>query len=130
MNNRLHKNARTPPAIRRETQAATGSDYEQAERFGVIPQTLRKWRKRTTQDDFSHTAHRLQTTLNAGQKALVVELRKTLRTSLDGLLSVAREFIHASMSRSALDRLLRRRGVSRLSVEEAPARLMKAFRAH
>lgn len=130
MNNRLHKNARTPPAIRRETQAATGSDYEQAERFGVTPQTLRKWRKRTTQDDFSHTAHRFQTTLNAGQKALVVELRKTLRTSLDGLLSVAREFIHASMSRSAPDGLLRRRGVSRLPVEEAPARLMKAFRAH
>ncbi len=35
MNIRLHKNARTTPAIRREIQAATGSDYELAERFGV-----------------------------------------------------------------------------------------------
>ena len=130
MNIRLHKNARTTPAIRREIQAATGSDYELAERFGVTRQTIRKWRKRTTQDDFSHTAHRLQTTLNAGQEELVVELRKTLRLSLDDLLSVVREFVHASMSRSALDRLLRRRGVSRLPVEEAPARPTKAFKAY
>lgn len=130
MNIRLHKNARTTPAIRREIQAATGNDYELAERFGVTRQTIRKWRKRTTQDDFSHTAHRLQTTLNAGQEELVVELRKTLRLSLDDLLSVVREFVHASMSRSALDRLLRRRGVSRLPVEEAPARPTKAFKAY
>ena len=130
MNIRLHKNARTTPAIRREIQAATGSDYELAERFGVTRQTIRKWRKRTTQEDFSHTAHRLQTTLNAGQEEIVVELRKTLRLSLDDLLSVVKEFIHASMSRSALDRLLRRRGVSRLPVEEAPARPTKAFKAY
>jgi hypothetical protein len=60
----------------------------------------------------------------------VVELRKTLRLSLDDLLSVVKEFIHASMSRSALDRLLRRRGVSRLPVEEAPVRPTKAFKAY
>ena len=40
MNIRLHKNARTTPAIRREIQAATGSDYELAERFGVTRQTI------------------------------------------------------------------------------------------
>lgn len=130
MNIRLHKNARTTPAIRREIQQATGSDYELAERFGVTRDTIRKWRKRTTQQDFSHTAHRLQTTLNAGQEEVVVELRKTLRLSLDDLLSVVREFIHASMSRSALDRLLRRRGVSRLPVEPAPERPTQAFKAY
>lgn len=42
MNIRLHKNARTTPAMRREIQAATGSDYELAERFGVTRQTIRK----------------------------------------------------------------------------------------
>ncbi len=39
---------------------------------------IRKWRKRTTQQDVSHTAHRLQTTLNTAQENVVVELRKTL----------------------------------------------------
>jgi hypothetical protein len=43
---------------------------------------------------------------------------------------VVQEFIHSIMSRYALDRLLRRRGVSRLPVEEAPARPAKAFKAY
>ncbi len=60
----------------------------------------------------------------------MVELRKTMRVSRDDLISVVREFVHASMSRSALDRLLRRRGVSRLPVEEVPARPTKAFKAY
>jgi DNA-binding GntR family transcriptional regulator len=42
MNIRLHKNARTTPATRREIQQASGSDYELAERFGVTRQTIRK----------------------------------------------------------------------------------------
>jgi len=128
MNVRLHENARTTPETCREIQAATGSDYELAGRFGGTRQTIRTWRKRTTQDDFSHTGHRLQSTLNAGQEELVAELRKPLRLSLDDLLSVVREFVLASMSRSALDRLLRRRGVSRLPVEKAPARPTKPFK--
>jgi transposase InsO family protein len=130
MNIRLHKNARTTPAIRREIQQATGSDYELAERFGVTRDTIRKWRKRTTQEDYSHTAHRLQTTLNPAQEALVIELRKSLGLSLDDLLTVVREFIHASMSRSALDRLLRRHGVSKLPVAEPTARATQAFKAY
>jgi len=114
MNIRLHKNARSTPAIRLEIQRSTESDYALAARLGLSRDTVRKWRKRDTQH-YSHTAHQLQTTLNAGQEAIVVELRKTLQLSLDDLLSVVREFIHADMSRSALDRLLRRRGVSRLA---------------
>lgn len=120
MNIRLHKNARTTPAIRREIQEAVGSDYAVAERFGVSRDTVRKWRKRDTQEDGSHTAHRLQTTLNSAQEAVVVELRKTLHLSLDDLLSVIHEFIEPGMSRSALDRLLRRRGISRLPKPAAP----------
>ena len=60
----------------------------------------------------------------------MVELRKTLRLSLDDLLSVVREFIHADMSRSALDRLLRRREVSRLPVDAPPAHATQAFKAY
>ena len=65
----LHKNARTTPAIRAAIQAAEGSDYELARRFKVSRDTIRKWRKRDTVQDGSHTAHRLQTTLNVDQEA-------------------------------------------------------------
>ena len=61
----LHKNATTTPAIREAIQKATGSDYELARQFNVCRDTIRKWRKRDTVQDGSHTAHRLQTTLKA-----------------------------------------------------------------
>ena len=45
---------------------------------------------------------------------MVVELRRTLLLPLDDLLVVTREFINAAVSRSGLDRCLRRHGVSQL----------------
>ena len=48
------------------------------------------------------------------QEAIVICLRETLLLPLDDLLAVIRQFIHPDLSRSALDRLLRRYGVSNL----------------
>lgn len=101
----LHKSATTTPATRLAIQQAHGTEAELAQRFGVGKFTLRKWRKRTGVEDGSHTPHRLQTTLNAGQEEIVVYLRTHLRLSLDDLLAVVREFIEPTMSRPALNRL-------------------------
>ncbi len=46
---------------------------------------------------------------------MVCELRRTLLLSLDDLLVVVRRLIDEKMTRSSLDRLLRRYGISRLS---------------
>ena len=116
----LHKNATTTPATRLALQQASGTDRELAQQYGIGIRTVRKWRGRTTVHDASHTAHRLQTTLNAGQEELVIYLRSQLRLPLDDLLAVVREFIEPAMSRSALDRLLRRRGYSRLPIQSKP----------
>lgn len=126
----LHKNATTTPATRLAIQQAQGTEAELAQRFGVGRPTIRKWRKRSTVSDASHTPHRLQTTLNAGQEEIVVYLRTQLRLSLDDLLAVVREFIEPAMSRSALDRLLRRRGVNRLPEPEVTAPAVKSFKAY
>ena len=126
----LHKNATTTPAIRLAIQQSTGSDYEIAAQYGVSRDTVRKWRSRDSVVDASHTPRRLQTTLNAGQEELVIYLRRQLRLSLDDLLAVVREFIHADMSRSALDRLLRRRGESRLPEPQKPAAVSLPFMAY
>ena len=45
------------------------------------------------------------------QEAMVAALRETLLLPLDDLLAVTREFIHPEVSRSGLDRGLRRHGV-------------------
>ena len=73
-----------------------------------------KWRKRDSVQDRSHTAHRLQTTLTPAQETVAVALRKTLLVSLDDLLAVVREFLNPDVSRSGLDRCLRRHGVGNL----------------
>lgn len=126
----MHRNATTTPAIHAAIQNATGSHYELARQFNVCRDTIRKWRKRDTVHDGSHTAHRLQTTLNAAHEELVIYLRAQLLLPLDDLLAVVKEFIEPAMSRSALDRLLRRRGHSRLPVPDKPANTTKPFKSY
>ena len=65
-------------------------------------------------EDASHRPQRLHATLSTAQEAVVVALRETLPLPLDDLLAVTREFIHPEVSRSGLDRCLRRHGVSNL----------------
>ena len=112
MNIRLHKNARTTPAVR---ACLCNSDKTRRE-LGLGIGTIRKWQRRESTEDRSHISHNLQTTLSKAQEAPMVELRKSLKLPLDDLLAVTHEFINANVSRSGLDRCLRRHGVARLSV--------------
>ena len=48
------------------------------------------------------------------QEAVAVALRETLLVSLDDILAVVREFLNPNVSRSSLDRCLRRHGVGSL----------------
>ena len=110
----LHSQATTTPKIRAKIQASDEPAWVLAGRFGTTEQTVWKWRKRDSVQDRSHTAHRLQTTLTPAQEAVAVSLRKTLLVSLDDLLAVVREFLNPDVSRSGLDRCLRRHGVGNL----------------
>jgi transposase InsO family protein len=110
----LHKQATTTPKVRAAIQASDEPASVLAERFGTTEQTIYKWRHRDSVLDRSHTAHRLQTTLTPAQEAVAVALRKTLLVSLDDLLAVVREFLNPDVSRSGLDRCLRRHGVGNL----------------
>ena len=107
----LHTHARTTPAVRAEIAASSERASVLACRYGVTPATVYKWKSRQTVQDRSHTAHRLQTTLTPAQEAVVVHLRRTLLLPLDDLLAVTREFLCDRVSRSGLDRCLRRHGV-------------------
>lgn len=118
---RLHKGARTTPRVRAEIAASNDAVATLAQRFCISPATVLKWKHRTDFEDRPHTAHRLQTTLTPAQEAIVVELRKTLLLSLDDLLAVTREFINPDVSRSGLDRCLRRHGVSNLKALRSQA---------
>lgn len=56
----LHSQATTTPKVRAAIQASDEVGTVLAERFGVTPQTIYKWRKRDSVEDRSHTPHRLQ----------------------------------------------------------------------
>lgn len=103
-----------------------------AQRFGITEQTVYKWKKRDVFADRSHTAHHLQTVLTPAQEAVVVHLRRTLLLPLDDLLAVTREFICPHVSRSGLDRCLRRHGAGNLNAlkPQAPAVAHKAFKSY
>ena len=116
MNLRIHKLATTTPRIRAEIQAAPVSESTNslAKRYGLNYGTVKRWRGRTTVEDASHQPKRLQTTLTPEQEEVVVEVRRTLLLPIDDLLVVCRRLLCPTLSRSALDRLLRRHAVSRL----------------
>lgn len=130
MNVRLHANATTTPKIRAYIQGSPLSDRALAAELSLTVTTVRRWRARDTQHDASHTPHRLATTLTSAQEAVVVELRRTLELSLDDLLVVVREFLNPKVSRSGLDRCLRRHSVARLTDLKpvAEAKPIKTFK--
>ena len=63
---------------------------------------------------------------------MAVVLRKTLLVPLDDLLAVVQEFLNPEVSRSGLDRCLRRHGVGNLRDLQAqsPRPKHKAFKAY
>jgi len=128
----LHKNARTTPAVRAEIAASNEPASVLAQRFGITEQTVYKWKKRSVFADRSHTAHRLQTVLTPAQETVVVHLRRTLLLPLDDLLAVTREFICPNVSRSGLDRCLRRHGAGNLNAlkPQEPVVAHKAFKSY
>jgi hypothetical protein len=81
---------------------------ELAERYNISVATARKWKRRDSPEDLSHRPHKLCTTLTPAQEAIVVALRSLTLLPLDDLVAVVREFIHPDVSRSGLDRCLRR----------------------
>ncbi|MBL4543717.1 MAG: transposase [Rhodobacteraceae bacterium] len=128
----LHKQATTTPKVRAAIQASDEPAWKVAERYGISGQTVWKWRNRDSTEDRSHTPHRLQTTLTPAQEAVAVALRRTLLLPLDDLLAVVRAFLNPNVSRSGLDRCLRRHGAGNLRdlKPKEPKPAHKPFKAY
>jgi transposase-like protein len=132
MHIKLHKNARTTPAIRREIQASSLSASQLAARHGITKTTARKWKNRDSDEDLPHTPHNFSKTMSDLEEFVVIELRKSFLLPLDDLLGIVRKFINPNVSRSGLDRCLRRHGVANLKdllpVEEGEVKPKKSYK--
>ena len=62
----LHKQATTTPKVRAAIQSSDDAGTVLAERFGVTPQTVYKWRKRDSVEDRSHTPHPVADDVDVG----------------------------------------------------------------
>ena len=105
----LHKNARTPPAVRLEWQRSDRPVKALAARYNISETTVRKGRGRETAHDRSHARHPLPSSLDATQEALMVGLRRDVGLSLNEIIEVMRRCHDQSLSRSAIYRPARGR---------------------
>ena len=112
---RLHKNAKTTPAIRDYIRTCGKPVKTLAKELNLHVETVRKWRNRETSEDASHQPHHLQTTLSRAEELIVIELRRTLLLTLDDLTAITKAYINAAASRAGIARLLVREGISRLA---------------
>lgn len=120
---RLHGRARTTPRIRAELlQLATGSHRSLAQLYGINPNTVAKWRARTSVlDEPMGPRDRASQHLSQEQEHLAIALRKQGHLSLDDLMGQLLETA-PKLSRSALHRCLQRHGLSRQPATHLPRR--------
>ena len=109
---KLHANAATTPKERAYIQASDVSDAELSRELGVSTTTVRRWRRRSDVADRASTPHKLATGFSFEEEEIAVGLRTDLGLSLDDVLEVMRRCLRPDISRSALHRCLKRRGVS------------------
>jgi len=110
----LHGSARTTPAVRRAIQHSQESIAKLAERYGLNPKTVAKWKKRScVQDAPMGPKQPSSTVLNREEEALIVAFRKHTLLPLDDCLYALQATL-PHLTRSALHRCLQRHGISRL----------------
>jgi AcrR family transcriptional regulator len=109
----LPRQIRTTAAVRRAIQQSSDSIRSLAERHGINPKTVARWRKRESIDDLKTGPKQARSSvLSIDAEALVVVFRRYLILPLDDCLTALQPFI-PHLTRSALHRCLQRHGISR-----------------
>src|SRR3954470_1567867 len=110
----LHGSARTTEAVRRAIQHSQESLRALAQRHGVNPKTVSKWKKRGSVADRATGPKQPKSTgLSPEDEAIVVAFRRHTLLPLDDCLYALQATI-AHLTRSSLHRCLQRHGISRL----------------
>jgi Integrase core domain len=130
MGQMLHGSATTTHAIRAAIQRSKATAKELAERYGLNPKTVAKWKKRA----FVHDAPMgpkdpRSTVLSVEEEAIAVAFRKHTLLPLDDCLYALQATI-PHLTRSSLHRCYQRHGISRLPDIEGDKPARKAFKAY
>src|ERR687897_692631 len=126
----LHGSATTTEAIRRAIQNSQASLRALAERHGINPKTVAKWKKRdTTADRPTGPRAPHSTVLSVQEEAIVVAFRQHTLLPLDDCLYALQATI-PHLTRSLLHRCLQRHGISRLPEVDGDKPRRSRFKAY
>src|ERR671917_382439 len=126
----LHGSATTTEAVRRAIQNSQASLRALAERHGINPKTVAKWRKRdTTADRPTGPRAPHSTVLSVQEEAIVVAFRRHTLLPLDDCLYALQATI-PHLTRSSLHRCLQRHGISRLPEVEGEKPGRRKFKSY
>ncbi len=110
----LHGSATTTEAVRRAIQHSQESLRGLAQRYGINPKTVAKWKKRGSVTDLpAGPKDAKSTVLSIEEEAIVVAFRRHTLLPLDDCLYALQATI-PNLTRSSLHRCLQRHGISRL----------------
>jgi uncharacterized protein YjcR len=79
---KLHKNAKTSFALRKEIKESPGSTNYLALKYGLAWRTVKKWKSRDTIEDKSSRPHKLRISLNQEQEDLILFERKKFKKTV------------------------------------------------
>lgn len=126
----LHKRATTTHRIRTEIQQSQESISKLAEKYGINPKTVSKWKKRTTAEDAPMGKKVIKSTvLTEIEEEAIIKTRQLSQLALDDLFIVLKDSI-PNLSRSSLHRCLKRHGVSQLPKPERTETEKKPFKKY
>jgi transposase InsO family protein len=126
----LHGSATTTEAVRRAIQNSQARLRELADRYGINPKTVAKWRRRTAVHDAPMGPKEPHSTvLTKEEEALIVAFRKHTLLPLDDCLYALQATV-PNLTRSSLHRCLQRHGISRLPETKGDKPGKKTFKAY
>ena len=127
MTRRLHPNATTNAATRREIQQSQESLRTLAARHGVNPKTVARWKGASSTEDARKGPKQGESTvLNLAAEALIVIYRRRMRFTIDDCLRGLKKAI-PHLTRSALHRCLKRHGLGRIPAGQTEKLLQAEF---
>lgn len=80
---KLHKNAKTSFALRKEIKEASGSINFLALKYDLAWKTIKKWKERNTAEDKSSRPHKLRISLTQEQEDLILFERKKFKKTVE-----------------------------------------------
>ena len=117
----MHRGATTTPTMRRTIRTSKEPVRVLAERLGINPKTVMKWRHRTNTADRSSGSQRSGVTvLSPPEQEMCLAFRKATMLPLDDCL-YALQLSLPHLTRATLHRLYKQHGISRLSDVQNPS---------